>query len=129
MVFLLIWDKNSYTGRFLVLFPCIDVLQPQVVHLYQSTSLSLSPLPIVALANLRLLYSFLYSEHISHMQVLGFLPLPYPYSAQPSLSVTLRCALRLRWCSPVLSIYLQMTKFHSSLWLCKILLWINTTFS
>jgi hypothetical protein len=26
----------------------------------------------------------------------------------------------LKWCSPVPSIYLQMTKFHSSLWLNKI---------
>jgi hypothetical protein len=34
----------------------------------------------------------------------------------------------LRWCSPVPSIYLRMTKFHSS-WLSKIPLCINTTFS
>jgi hypothetical protein len=35
----------------------------------------------------------------------------------------------LRWCSVVASIYLQMTKFYSSLWLSKIPLCINTTFS
>jgi hypothetical protein len=36
MAFMLVWDKDSYTGRFLVLFPYIYVLQPQLVHLYQS---------------------------------------------------------------------------------------------
>jgi hypothetical protein len=36
--------------------------------------------------------------------------------------------LHLRRCSPVPSIYLQTTKFHS-LWLNKIPLHINTTFS
>jgi hypothetical protein len=32
---------------------------------------------MVASARLRLLYSLLYSEHINHFQVLGFLPFPY----------------------------------------------------
>jgi hypothetical protein len=32
----------------------------------------------------------------------------------------------LRWCSPVPSIYLGMTKFHSPLWLNNIPLIINT---
>jgi hypothetical protein len=27
MLFLLVWEKDSYTGSFLVLFPCIYVLQ------------------------------------------------------------------------------------------------------
>jgi hypothetical protein len=39
MVFLLVGDKDSYKGRFLVLFPCICVLQPQLVHFNQSSSL------------------------------------------------------------------------------------------
>jgi hypothetical protein len=26
MKFLLVWDKDSYTGRFLVIFPCMYVL-------------------------------------------------------------------------------------------------------
>jgi hypothetical protein len=40
-----------------VIFPCICVLQPQLVHLYQSFSLfPISP-PMVALANLGFLYS------------------------------------------------------------------------
>jgi hypothetical protein len=29
-MFLLVWDKDSYTGSFLVLFPCIYVLQLQL---------------------------------------------------------------------------------------------------
>jgi hypothetical protein len=48
-----------YTGRFLVLFPCIYVLQPTLVHLYQISSLLSSPLPIMASASLRLLYLLL----------------------------------------------------------------------
>jgi hypothetical protein len=36
-----------------------------------------SPLPIVVSVNLRLFYSLLYSEHINHVQVLGFLPFLY----------------------------------------------------
>jgi hypothetical protein len=34
MMFLLIWNKDSYTGVFLVLFPCIYILQPQLIHLF-----------------------------------------------------------------------------------------------
>jgi hypothetical protein len=64
---LLVWDKNSYIGVILVLFPCRYVLQPKVVHLYQISSLLPSPLPIVFLASLRLLYLILYSEHINHI--------------------------------------------------------------
>jgi hypothetical protein len=45
MVFLLVWNKDSYTGRFLVLFPNIHVLPPQLVHLFQSSSLLPSPFP------------------------------------------------------------------------------------
>jgi hypothetical protein len=64
------------------LFLCICVLQPKLVHLYQTSSLFPSPLPIVALASFRLLYSLLYSEHINHIQVFVFLPLPYPSCVQ-----------------------------------------------
>jgi hypothetical protein len=45
MAFLLVWDKDSYTGCFLVLFPWICVLQLQLVHLFQSSSLLPSPCP------------------------------------------------------------------------------------
>jgi hypothetical protein len=75
--FLLLWGKDSYTERFLALLPCTCVLQPTLVHFYQTSSLLPSPLPIGASASLRLLYLLLYSEHINHTQVLGFLPFPY----------------------------------------------------
>jgi hypothetical protein len=86
-VFSLIWDKDNYTERFLALFPGTCVLKPILVHLYQTSSLLPSPLPIVASASLRLLYSLLYSEHINHIQVLGFLPFPYSSHAHSFLSV------------------------------------------
>jgi hypothetical protein len=78
-VFLLVWDKDSYTERFLVLFPCTCVLQPTLIHVYQTSSLLPGPLPIVASASFRLLYSLLHSKHINHTHVLG--PLPFPYSS------------------------------------------------
>jgi hypothetical protein len=53
--FLLVWDKESYAERFLVLLPCTYVLQPTVVHPYQTSALLPGPLPIVASASLRLL--------------------------------------------------------------------------
>jgi hypothetical protein len=77
MVVLLVCNKDSYTGRFLVLLPCICVLQSKLFCLYQNSSLLPSPLPIVASASLRLLYLLLYSEHINHIQIFGFLPFPY----------------------------------------------------
>jgi hypothetical protein len=36
---LLIWGKDRYTERFLVLLPCICVLQPTLVHFYQTSLL------------------------------------------------------------------------------------------
>jgi hypothetical protein len=36
---LLVWDKDSYTERFLALLPCTCVLQPEFVCLYQTSSL------------------------------------------------------------------------------------------
>jgi hypothetical protein len=70
---LLAWDKDRYTERFLALFPYTCVLQPKLIHLYQTSSLLPSHLPIVASTSLRLLYSLLYSVHIKHFQVLDFL--------------------------------------------------------
>jgi hypothetical protein len=75
---LLAWDKDSYKERFLELLSCPRVLQPELVHLYQTSSLIPGHLPIVASVSLRLLYSLLYSGHIKHFQVLGFLPFPIP---------------------------------------------------
>jgi hypothetical protein len=40
---------------------------------------AIGPLRIVASASLRLLYLLLYSEHINHIQVLGFLSFPYSF--------------------------------------------------
>jgi hypothetical protein len=85
--FLIVWDKDSYTERFLVLLPHICVLQPILVHLYQTSLLLPYPLPIVASASLRLLYLLVYSEHINHIQVLGFFPFPYSSRVQCPLSV------------------------------------------
>jgi hypothetical protein len=77
MAFLLVWEKDSYIERFLVLSLCTHVLQPTLIHLYQTPSLLPSPLPIMVSVSLRLLYLFLYSGHIDLFQVLGFLPFPY----------------------------------------------------
>jgi hypothetical protein len=61
----LVWDKDSYTERFLALLPCICVLQPTLVCFYQTSSLLPGPFPTVASANLRLLYLLLNKEHIN----------------------------------------------------------------
>jgi hypothetical protein len=82
MVLLLVWDKDTYIGWFLVLFPHICVLEPKLVNLCHTSSLLPSPLPVVVLARLRLLYSLFYSEHINYIQVFGFLLLPYISHAQ-----------------------------------------------
>jgi hypothetical protein len=87
IAFLLVWDEVSSTGRFFVLFLYIYILQPKLVHLYQTSSLLSSPFPTVASASLRLLYSFLYSEHINYIQVLCFLPFPYPSHVQSPLTL------------------------------------------
>jgi hypothetical protein len=52
MAVLLVWDKDSYTGRFLVLFPFINVLPPKLVNLCRPSSLLSSPLPIVVLVSI-----------------------------------------------------------------------------
>jgi hypothetical protein len=153
--FLLVWDKDSYTERFLALLLCTCVLQPTLVHLYQTSSLLRSPHLIVASGSLRLLCLLLYSEDINHIKVLGFLPFPYFSYVHPPLSVwpmsnNINAFVLGLWsaykeecdfwpsepgwlckrsCSPVPSIYLWMKKFHSSLWLNKIPLCTNTTFS
>jgi hypothetical protein len=47
IMFLLMWDKDRYTERFL-----LCVLQPTLVHLYQTSVLLPGPLPIVTSASL-----------------------------------------------------------------------------
>jgi hypothetical protein len=85
--FLLVSDKDSYTEKFAALLPCTCVLQPKLIHLYQTSSLLPGHLPIVASISLRLLYSLFYSTHIKHFQVLGFLPFLYSSRACFPLSV------------------------------------------
>jgi hypothetical protein len=87
IVFLLVWDKDSYTEVILALLSCAYVLQRTLAHLYQTSSLLPGHLPIVASASLRLLYLLLYSEYIDHIQVLGFLPFPYSSRVHSPLSV------------------------------------------
>jgi hypothetical protein len=87
ILLLLVWDKDSYIEKFLTLLPCTCVLQPTLVRLYQTSLLLPGLLPIVASVSVRLLYSLLYSEHINHIQVLGFLPFPYSSRAHSPLSV------------------------------------------
>jgi hypothetical protein len=87
IAFLLVWDKDSYTERFLVLLPCTCVLQPTLVHLCQTSSLHPGPLLKVASASFRLLYSLLYSEHINHIQALDFLPFLYSSCGHSSLNM------------------------------------------
>jgi hypothetical protein len=55
------------------LLPCTCVLQPELVPLYQTSSLLPGHLPIMTSVSLWLLYYLLYTGHIKHFQVLGFL--------------------------------------------------------
>jgi hypothetical protein len=87
IAFLLNWGKYSNTKRFLALLPYTCVLKHTLVHHYQTSSLLPSPLPVVVSASWRLLYSPLYSEHINHIQLLGFLPFPYFSHSHSPLSV------------------------------------------
>jgi hypothetical protein len=59
-----------------------------LVRLCQTPSLLPGPLPTVASASLRLYFLLLYSEHINHIQVLGFFPSPNSSCALSPLSVT-----------------------------------------
>jgi hypothetical protein len=53
---LLVWDKDNYTEGFLALLPCTCVLQSELIHLYQTSSLLPSHIPIVTSVILRLVY-------------------------------------------------------------------------
>jgi hypothetical protein len=84
---LLVWDKDSYTERLLALLPCYFCIETHIgSSLPDLFTSSYSPSPS-GLCSLRLLYSLLYSGHISHIQVLGFLPSPYFSRARSPLSV------------------------------------------
>jgi hypothetical protein len=86
---LLVWDKNSCTERFLTLLPCTWVSQPTLVHFYHNSSLLPDLLPIMASANVSLIYLLLYRQHINQIQVLSVLSFLYfSYVCSP-LSVSL----------------------------------------
>jgi hypothetical protein len=53
----------------IVLLPCTCVLKPILVHLCQTSSLFPGLLAIVASVSLWLLYSLLYSEHITTLKI------------------------------------------------------------
>jgi hypothetical protein len=78
IVFLLVWDKDSYTQRVLALLPCTSVLQLELIHLSKTSSLLPGHLCIVTSVSLRLLYSLLNSGQIEHFKTLGSLPFPIP---------------------------------------------------
>jgi hypothetical protein len=50
----------------------------QIVHLLYFSSFCLSPLFMVALSGLKILYVFLYREYVSHIHLLNSLLLPSP---------------------------------------------------
>jgi hypothetical protein len=50
LIFLLVWNKDNYTRRFIALFPYMYVIELQLIHFCQS---------MVAPDSLRFLYSFI----------------------------------------------------------------------
>jgi hypothetical protein len=46
VMFFLVWDKDSYIGSFFVLFPYMYVLQHELVHLLQSSSVGSGLMPM-----------------------------------------------------------------------------------
>jgi hypothetical protein len=72
IAFLLVWDKGSYTKKFLALLPRTWVSQPKLIHLYQTSSLVL----MLISRGLKILYSFLFREYTSHIHLLKFLLSP-----------------------------------------------------
>jgi hypothetical protein len=86
ITFLLVWDKDSYTERFMALLPWTCILKPTLIHLCQTTSLLPCPLLTMAFANLTLLYLLL--------NLIDVLWAHQPHSNLrfPSLSLFLLCA-------------------------------------
>jgi hypothetical protein len=88
IAFLLV--EIRYTERFLLLLPCTCVLQPELINLYQTSSLLPGYLSIATSVSLSLLYLLFYNGHIKRFQVLGFLPFPYSSCTYSPLSVLWR---------------------------------------
>jgi hypothetical protein len=74
--FLLVWDKDSYTERFLVLLPCTCVLKPTLIHLYQTPSRLPCPLPIIGLCQFKITLSAHQGAH-QPLSSFGFPTFPY----------------------------------------------------
>jgi hypothetical protein len=74
--FLLAWAKDSYTERLLALLPCTCVLQPELVHLYMTSSLPPSHLPVVACRFKITIFTLLQWAHQT-LSSFGFLLFPY----------------------------------------------------
>jgi hypothetical protein len=73
MTFLFVED--SYIGCFIVIFLCIYVLSPELVHPLYFSSFYLNSFLMVISTGLKILYSFLYREYINHIH-LNFSLLP-----------------------------------------------------
>jgi hypothetical protein len=70
MTFLFVWDKGSLYEEFLFdISMYICIVTP--IGLYSLSTFYFSPFLLVVSATLRFLYSFLYREYITHIQVLS----------------------------------------------------------
>jgi hypothetical protein len=72
-----LWDKYSYSEKFLALLPCTCYCKPRWFFSTRPLHYFQDPFPIVSSVNLRLLYSLPNREHINYIEVLGFLFFPY----------------------------------------------------
>jgi hypothetical protein len=79
ILFSLVWGKDSYTERFLTWLPCTSVLQPELIHLYLTSSLLPGHLPIVTSVILRLLYYLLYNTSNTFKFWVSYLSLFFMY--------------------------------------------------
>jgi hypothetical protein len=77
-----------YTGSFLMRFPCVDVLYFKLIHPLHFSSFYLSPLLMVILTGLNIMYSYLCRKYINHIHLLYFFLSPSPLHKCPSLSMT-----------------------------------------
>jgi hypothetical protein len=79
----------------------------------------LVPFPLVAFTNLELLYLLLYSEHINHIQVLGFLPFPYSSCAHSPHTV---------WSIPIILLHIILSEVSQAKEACGLKpFWANSS--
>jgi hypothetical protein len=67
---------DSYTGSFVVPFPCVYVIHPELVHPLYFSLFYLTLLLMVISTGLKILCSFLNSKFIYHIHLLSFLLSP-----------------------------------------------------